>query len=529
MSNSRMQPLFYRSDISLLWLLKTIPISLLIFSLPLVFLIVRGIYNRYFHPLRGFPGPFWSSVTDLYKVYVLSSTDVSSLTLKLHEKYGPLVRVAPNMLSFSKAHMIAQVYHRKVDKDDFWTHGALGEHPPMLQTKDHEEHVKKRKIIAPVLSWKSLLRFESWVDEETLRLRNKIKQRYVEPKRDINLADWIKWYLYDTTTHIMFQRRLGFVDQGRDVNGLLAAFRYTALLVGLMALFPYLLGPLVKLPVIKNLVLPRSSDTQGVGKVMKEQDKLMESAKPGKSLLNSLLGSQAVHKYAISDEDLKTETLMLLVAAPDTTSTLICSIIDNVIKRPVIYDRLLSEITAFSTKGELSTPVATFAEIKRMPYFTACIYETARLYPSLPVLLPRRVSPGGLLLDGRYVPEGATIGASPSVVNKDPDVFGADAAEYRPERWLGPPEQVAQMSRFLFTWGFGTRKCAGKNLALLETYKLCLMMFRDFSIEPARPLSSKPRREDKGFAIYDDLALSLTKRDTSILDEECEPDSPVRR
>ncbi len=169
---------------------------------------------------------------------------------------------------------------------------------------------------------------------------------------------------------------------------------------------------------------------------------------------------------------------MLLVAAPDTTSTLICSIIDNVIRRPAIHDRLLSEITSFSTKGKLSTPIATFPEIKRIPYLTACLYEAARLYPSVPVLFPRRVSLGGLLLDGCYIPEGATIGASPPVVNQDPDVFGADAAEYRPERWLGPPEQVAQMYRFVFTWGFGSRKCAGKNLALLETYKLCLMVRR---------------------------------------------------
>jgi len=61
------------------------------------------------------------------------------------------VRVAPNLLSFNKAHMIAQVYHRNAGKDDSWTHGALGEHPPMVQTKDHREHVKKRKVIAPVV------------------------------------------------------------------------------------------------------------------------------------------------------------------------------------------------------------------------------------------------------------------------------------------------------------------------------------------------------------------------------------------
>ena len=48
--------------------------------------------------------------------------------------------------------MIPHVYHRKADKDEFWTPGVLGEHPPLLQTLDHQEHARKRKILAPVVS-----------------------------------------------------------------------------------------------------------------------------------------------------------------------------------------------------------------------------------------------------------------------------------------------------------------------------------------------------------------------------------------
>ncbi len=50
--------------------------------------VARGVYNRYYHPLRDFPGPFWSSFTDLYKLFVLSCSDVSSLGLELHKRYG---------------------------------------------------------------------------------------------------------------------------------------------------------------------------------------------------------------------------------------------------------------------------------------------------------------------------------------------------------------------------------------------------------------------------------------------------------
>ncbi len=58
------------------------------------------------------------------------------------------MRVAPNFLAFSDPLDVPLVYHRKSDKDDFWKHGVLGEHPPLLQTLDHRDHMRKRKFIA---------------------------------------------------------------------------------------------------------------------------------------------------------------------------------------------------------------------------------------------------------------------------------------------------------------------------------------------------------------------------------------------
>ena len=199
---------------------------------------------------------------------------------------------------------------------------------------------------------------------------------------------------------------------------------------------------------------------------------------PGQHFFSSRLHeNRSLHKNVISKKDVEAETLMLMVAAPDTTSALICATIENVIRHPHVYTKLMREIQTFTSNGKLATPIASFTEIRQMPYFTACVDETARLYPPIPALLPRRVSSGGLVLNGRFIPEGTSIAASPSVINQNWDVFGADADAFRPERWLeGPPDQLKQMHRFLFTWGFGSRKCAGRNLALIETYKLCLQV-----------------------------------------------------
>lgn len=61
---------------------------LLVFLLCAVIGFLKGIYNRYFHPLRNFPGPFWGGFTDFYKLYIFASKHIPSATMELHQKYG---------------------------------------------------------------------------------------------------------------------------------------------------------------------------------------------------------------------------------------------------------------------------------------------------------------------------------------------------------------------------------------------------------------------------------------------------------
>lgn len=65
------------------------------FLLLLLALICHAIYNRYFHPLHKFPGPFWGSVTDLYNTYLFSTRQVHVELLHLHQRYGWLRRPSP--------------------------------------------------------------------------------------------------------------------------------------------------------------------------------------------------------------------------------------------------------------------------------------------------------------------------------------------------------------------------------------------------------------------------------------------------
>lgn len=51
-----------------------------------VMVLLRGVRNRYFHPLSRFPGPFWGSVTSLYLAYTIKS--IPTFGYELHQRYG---------------------------------------------------------------------------------------------------------------------------------------------------------------------------------------------------------------------------------------------------------------------------------------------------------------------------------------------------------------------------------------------------------------------------------------------------------
>lgn len=108
----------------------------------------RAIYNRYFHPLRHFPGPFWASLSDFFKLWIMHTKQSHTLGLKYHEQYGPVVRAAPNLLAVNDPKLLPTIYHRRVDKTDVYTVGVLGEIAPPFQTLKHEAHAAKRKRVA---------------------------------------------------------------------------------------------------------------------------------------------------------------------------------------------------------------------------------------------------------------------------------------------------------------------------------------------------------------------------------------------
>lgn len=155
---------------------------------------------------------------------------------------------------------------------------------------------------------------------------------------------------------------------------------------------------------------------------------------------------------------------------------------------PGVWNKLVEEIDDFDSRGLLDHPLPLFDQIKQLPYFKACHLEVTRSYLSIPMILPRNVLPGGMDLYGMHAAAWSEIGANPYVIQRDKDVFGEDNSEFRPERWLESEERALFMEKHLLTWGYGTRVCLGKNIALMETYKLMCQVSHRFPSPQVPPV-----------------------------------------
>ena len=154
-------------------------------------------------------------------------------------------------------------------------------------------------------------------------------------------------------------------------------------------------------------------------------------------------------------------------AGADTTSIGMRSCLHYLGTHPEVYKRLQEEIDEFYEQNNLCEPVS-YTQTQQMPYLKAVVMESLRLFPSIVYQLLRYSPDGGITIDNRYIPAGYHIGISPMAQNRDKDVFGEDANEFRPERWLESAARSSFLESNNMTFGGnGSRTCVGRNIALV--------------------------------------------------------------
>ncbi|KAK1532130.1 flavonoid 3',5'-hydroxylase [Colletotrichum costaricense] len=482
-------------------------------------LLYQIVYYRFYHPLAKFPGPFWGSVTRLWITYHNVKEDECRVNQELHKKYGPVIRITPTMLLVSDATKLPEIYHRNANKSQHYITGSFGKTESLFNMQDHAVHARFRKIAAAPYSFSNIRKMEPLLDKHIERWMSRL-DAFATSGTKMDFAPWTVYLAYDIVSEVGFGQPFGFIEQGKDVEGLIQGFHDGLVPFGILArCYPF--TNWVKSTFLGKYLVASPEQDSGIGTLMRFRDGLIvqrfkdiEKGTTGGriDLLQTFIEARDEDGNPLDLDYIKAEILLVLLAGADTTGTAFQAFMMHIMTHPDVYDRLMAEIDEQTRAGNLSE-MPQYAEVQEhCPFYVACIREAMRLNPPAPNIFPRLAGKGGMELYGKHVPEGAEVTCNPWLVHRDKNIFGPDATEFRPERWLESEEKTKEMLKYNMGFGYGARVCLGKDLAMMELLKGPLQFFRAFKPEILN--SGEPGKYvvKGGVSFFKDMWVTIERR-----------------
>ncbi|EMD34717.1 hypothetical protein CERSUDRAFT_116910 [Gelatoporia subvermispora B] len=456
------------------------------------------------HGIRSYPGPLLAKFSDAWLGWVAAQGHRSEVVHELHKKYGTFVRLAPNHVSISDPDAIQIVYaHGNGSLKSNFYDAFVSIQRGLFNTRSRPEHARKRKIVSHIFSQKNVLEFEPHVREHIRTLISQWDRLYELGKKGLSGTEgeggwqgkngrvwldclpWWNYLAFDIIGDLAFGAPFGMLHACADsapvaisheaamknygddaapevehfpaVQVLNSRGEYSAS----MGVLPPHWRPLAKrIPWFRrgNQAVQRLA-----GIAVAAVAKRLSAPSDRTDLLSKLQEGKDDEGKLMGKPELTAEALTQLIAGSDTTSNSSCAITYHLAANPHVQEKLQAELDAALGDGD---PVATFDQVKRLPYLEAVINEALRIHSTSGIGLPRIVPQGGLTAAGQYFPEGTVLSVPTYTVHRDKEAWGEDADLFRPERWFEHDEKTLQ--RAFNPFSFGPRSCVGRNLANLE-------------------------------------------------------------
>ncbi|KAH6625627.1 cytochrome P450 [Boeremia exigua] len=442
----------------------------------------NAVYQLYFSPLSKFPGPKIAAVTLWYEIYydVFKWGRYWVEVQKMHEEYGPIVRISPSELHVADLAFIDTLYTRSAprDKHSFMTR-QFGNDDTTFSTTAHAHHRLRRAALNPFFSTQRIAGLQAmiWTHVEKLCARF---DEYAAAAKPLPAGDAFACL----TADIIIEYTMGLQQNALDAPDFAPLFTQAVKKFASMGVYakhmPWIHALTHALPQhwiarvspeYGAMLAFRHMNNDRVAEVFARHEKRdafgggghgrdAATATVFDALLTSPLPPAEKNLQRLSQE-----SQLLVGAALDTTAHALTTTLYHLLAHPTALRTLRAELLT------LGDPRAHHAlpALEALPYLTAVLNEGLRLSHGL-ACRNARIAHTPLAYGGWVIPAGTPVGMSAQMTHFNADIF-PEPLRFWPERWLTSSSSAPNnrpLKDFLMAFGRGGRQCVGMGLARAE-------------------------------------------------------------
>jgi unspecific monooxygenase len=198
-------------------------------------------------------------------------------------------------------------------------------------------------------------------------------------------------------------------------------------------------------------------------------------------ILSLMMAARDEEGQAMTDVELRDELMTLLVAGHETTASALAWALYWIHRLPNVRKKLLAELDSLGENAD-------FNDVFRLPYLTAVCQETLRIYPIIPLTIPRFVKSPVEIMGYKLEPR-TMLSASVYLTHHREDLY-PQPKQFKPERFL---ERQYSAYEFL-PFGGGNRRCIGLAFAMYEMKIVLATILANLDLALADQKEVKPIR-----------------------------------
>ncbi|CAG7931468.1 unnamed protein product [Penicillium olsonii] len=451
-----------------------------------VYIAIKSIYRLYFHPLSKIPGPKLAAITGAYEFYfnVIKRGMFIWEMERLHEVYGPIIRVTPNEVHIKDSDYYDEIYasnkrrrekvYDRVAKFDLEGSGFSSISP--------EDHRMRRAQIEKYFSRQSVTNIEHVIYESIDKLDEHF-QRAFKTNQVVGVdagfagltSDIIHNYAYGFNSGNLDHEN--FNENVRDgVNGLLKLAHllfHVPILQTIMKMLP--LWVLEKCNPYAYALQSQKAD------LLDRTTKFIQghSAELKNRPIMEILCTSDMPEELREAVRLNNEGFAMVIGGIETTARSLAIAAFWLMTNDTIKNKLREELRTVMPTPD-SRP--TWSQLEQLPYMSAVVSETLRLSTGIANRSPRAAPSEALVYKGYVIPPGTPVSETNYFVLTDPEIF-PDPHTFDPDRWLRAAARGQRLDKYMVNFSKGTRICVGMNLAYAELYLVLAAFVRRYDME----------------------------------------------